>query len=138
MYLHNILSKIQDKHGITTAAYIKFYSLPDSLQFIGTGRSQRLDQVKEFIVSSFYEAYGLRENPVPLEIKTFRLGEPMESSLGYCTMYRIYQERFDGFHQVALVTVLNKEEYTDFEWMKRYLEENSSKPDILWWLEKDL
>lgn len=138
MYLHNIISKIQDKHGITTAAYIKFYSLPDSLRFIGTGRSQRLDQVKEFIASSFYEAYGLRENPVPLEIKTFRLSEPMVSALGYCTMYRIYQERFDGFHQVALVTVLNNEEYADFDWIKRHFEENSRKPKYPWWLKKEL
>lgn len=138
MYLQTALSKIQFKHGSTTEAYVEFYSLPSSV-CIETGREFRLDQAANMLYEDFYTAYCLHEKHIPLEIKTFRLSEPMTSPAGFCTMYRIYQERFDGFHHVGLVTVLNGCSYTDYEWKERKLKEDSKnthkKP---WWIYKGL
>lgn len=139
MYLQTALSKIQEKHGEKTEAYVKFYKLPPEIPMT-TGRDLRLDQTVSELYRDFYTTYCLRDGArIPLNLKTYRLSEPMRSPAGTCTMYRVYQEDFDGFHQIALVTVFNEVEYEDYRWKDAEMRENSknthNKP---WWLWKDL
>lgn len=139
MYLQTALEKIENKHGTSTEAYVEFYSLPDELFFLEKEKHLRVDETRATLYRFFYEAYCKSDKAnAPLSIKTFRLSLPMYSNDNKCVMYRIYQERFDGFHQVGLVTVLQGREYKTYHWMERQIETDTKKPQYPWWLKKDL
>ena len=140
MYLQTLLEKIERKHGETTEAYVEFYSLPRELFFLKRNKLLRVDETKSILYRFFYEAYCLRTDKctAPLSIKTFRISQPMYSDDGICAMYRIYQERFDGFHHVGLISVLRDREYSSYHWRERQMKQDTDKPKYPWWLTKEL